>query len=398
MIQLASKTVCSGCGACAAVCPKQCVKMQIDSFGAKYPNIDDSCCVECRRCQSVCPVLNPISGEKPLKVFAARSNDSNVAVNSASGGIAVEIYKYGISVGACIVGAKQNEDFSVSLELSKDDAIINRFQNSKYVFSEAYKVYGKIEDCLKKGEKVLIIALPCQIAAVKNLFLNKYDNLFFVDIVCHGTTPVSYLQHHIRKIESRLDQKAVKMSFRDPEFKTSTFTFTLYNSANQCFYANRTKGGDTYQYGYHRHLSYRENCYHCLYACPERQGDITLADFPGLGKFSPFPYEKENISSVLINTNRGLQLIEKLIRKNKIFVVERTFEEVIASNGQLRRPTPKPYLRSFFLKRMISKQYDFEKAIYPLMFLGLLSEKMNRVLKFPLRIVNKIKKTVKNML
>ena len=398
MIQLASKAVCSGCGACAAVCPKRCVKMQIDSFGAKYPNIDDSCCVECRRCQSVCPVLNPISGANPLKVFAARSNDSNVAVNSASGGIAVEIYKYAISVGAYIVGARQNEDFSVSLELSKDDAIINRFQNSKYVFSEAYKVYGKIEDCLKKGKKVLIIALPCQIAAVKNLFLDKYDNLFFVDIVCHGTTPVSYLQHHIRKIESRLDQKAVKMSFRDPDFKTSTFTFTLYNSANQCFYAKRTKGGDTYQYGYHRHLSYRENCYHCLYACPERQGDITLADFPGLGKFSPFPYKKDNISCVLVNTDRGLQLIQKLIFENKIWAIERPIEEAIAGNGQLRRPTPRPCMRKIFLKRMKSKKYDFEKAIFPLVYLGLFSEKMNKIAKFPLRVLNKIRKTVKCIL
>lgn len=393
MIQLASKDTCSGCGVCAAVCPKHCIRMQPDSFGVLYPDIDDSHCVECRRCQNVCPVLNPMAGKKTMKVFAARSNDDITATNSASGGIAAEIYKYALASGWTIVGAEQNEDFSVSLTLSKDKTEIKRFQNSKYVFSNAYEVFDKIIDALKKKEKVFIIALPCQIAAMKNLFSDKSDNIFFVDIVCHGTTPESYLKQHIRMIESKFGQKAAKMSFRAPELCTSTFTFTLYNDKGHCFYAKRTKDGDTYQYGYHRHLSYRENCYNCKYACPERQGDITLADYPGIGKSSPFPYKKENISCVLINSDRGLQLIQQLILENKIWAMERPVEEAIAGNGQLRRPTPRPYMRKIFQKRMESNKYDFEKAIYPLVHLGLFSEKLNKAMKFPLRVLNKIRRT-----
>ena len=398
MIQLASRDMCSGCGACVAVCPKHCIRMQPDSFGVIYPYIEDSFCVKCKRCQNVCPVLNPLSGEKPKRVFAARSNDNNTAINSASGGIAAEIYKYAISSGESIVGAEQDEDFSVSLALSKKETAIKRFQNSKYVFSDAYGVFDKIKDSLKKNEKVLVIALPCQISAMKNLFSDNSDRIFFVDIVCHGTTPAAYLNQHIHKIESQLNQKAVRMSFRASEFRTSTFTFTLYNKDGHCFYTKRTKDGDTYQYGYHRHLSYRENCYNCKYACLERHGDITIADYPGLGKFSPFPYKKDNISCVLVNTDRGLQLIQKLIFENKIWAIERPIEEAIAGNGQLRRPTPRPCMRKIFLKRMKSKKYDFEKAIFPLVYLGLFSEKMNKIAKFPLRVLNKIRKTVKCIL
>ena len=393
MIHLASKDTCSGCGACAVVCPKHCIRMSPDNFGVAYPNIDDSYCVECKRCQSVCPVLNPTSGEKPMKVLAARSNDNNTAMNSASGGIAAEIYKYAIASGWTIVGAEQNKDFSVSLALSKDKTAINRFQNSKYVFSEAHKIFDKIKISLKENEKILIIALPCQIAAIKNLFPDNNDKLYFVDIVCHGTTPASYLKQHISKIESRLNQKAVKMSFRAPEFGTATFTFTLYNNDGHCFYSKRTKDGDTYQYGYHRHLSYRENCYNCKYACQERQGDITLADYPGLGKSSPFPYKKDNISCVLINTDRGFQLIQQLILENKIWAIERPVEEAIAGNGQLRRPTRRPYLRNIFLKRMKSTSYDFEKAIFPLVHLGLSSEKLNKAMMLPIRVLNRIRRT-----
>lgn len=393
MIQLASRDTCSGCGVCAAVCPKHCIRMQPDNFGVLYPNIEDSYCVECRKCQKVCPVLNPLAGKIPMKVYAARSNDNNTATNSASGGIAAEMYKYALASGWTIVGAEQNKDFSVSLALSRDKTAIKRFQNSKYVFSEAHKIFDKIKISLKGNDKILIIALPCQIAAIKNVFPDNNDKLYFVDIVCHGTTPASYLKQHIRKIESKLNKKTVKMSFRAPEFGTGTFTFSLYNNDGLCFYFKRTKDGDTYQYGYHRHLSYRENCYNCKYACPERQGDITLADYPGLGKSSQFPYKKDNISCVLINTDRGFHLIQQLILENKIWAIERPVEEAIVGNGQLRRPTPRPYLRNIFLKRMKSTNYNFEKAISPLVHLGLFSEKLNKVTKLPLRVLNKIRRT-----
>ena len=395
MIQLASRDTCSGCGACAAICPRQCITMSSDRFGTVQPQIDHTVCVECKKCQSVCPYLNPISGIKPQRAFAARSNDRNVAINSASGGIATELYKYALSSGFSIVGAEQQKDFSVSLELKKEYSAIQRFQNSKYVFSEAYKVFDQIKISLKKNEKILIVALPCQIAAIKNLFPDNNDKLYFVDIVCHGTTPASYLKQHIRKIESKLNQNAVKMSFRAPEFGTATYTFALYNNDGHCFYAKRTKEGDTYQYGYHRHLSYRENCYNCKYASPERLGDITLADYPGLGKSVSFPYKKDNISCILVNTDRGLELIQELIQGNKIFAVERPVCEAITGNGQLRRPTPRPYLRNIFLKRMKSKNYDFEKAIFPLVLIGLFSEIVNDVMKFPKRVLNKIRKSVK---
>lgn len=48
------KEDCCGCSACYAVCPKSAIKMQMDDEGFSYPHIDESICVKCYRCISVC--------------------------------------------------------------------------------------------------------------------------------------------------------------------------------------------------------------------------------------------------------------------------------------------------------------------------------------------------------
>lgn len=48
-----------------------------------------------------------------------------------------------------------------------------------------------------------MIALPCQIAAIKKMFYRYLDNLLLVDLVCHGVTPADYLIQHIRSIEHK---------------------------------------------------------------------------------------------------------------------------------------------------------------------------------------------------
>lgn len=397
MIELVDKDRCTGCGACEFACFKRCIVMEENDMGVILPRINDSLCVECEKCRKVCPVLNAVQGQKPLKAFAARSNDSEVSRTSASGGIASEIYRDAIQNGLYVAGAAQREDFSVNLEIASDVDGISRFKNSKYVFSSANSLYPKLKDLLKQEGKVIVAGLPCQIAAIKSLFGN-HPNLFLVDIVCHGTTPHRYLKQHIWEIEKSAGKKASKCFFRDPEAYTHTFTFTLYDSAGHRFYSKRTKDGDTYQYGYHRWISYRENCYHCPFARKERLGDISLADYPGLGRKEPFPYSRKNISCVLANTDRGVRLLERLIQEGTIFAIERPVQEAIEYNGQLRRPTPKMKMRSVFETRMKANDFDFEKSMMPIMHLGLLNEKLKKVSQFPLRAVRKMKRILSSII
>lgn len=379
MIQLASNEKCTGCGACSYMCPQQCIQMKENNIGVLYPLINSEKCVECHKCEKICPAINIPSYNYPLKAYAAWSNDFVERKTSASGGIAAEIYKWGIDNGYYVAGAVQNSDFSVNFKITKDIGVIRQFKNSKYVFSSLSNIFPDIPKIIKSGKNIILIGLPCQIAALRKIHRNT-DNLILIDVVCHGLTPYSYLKQHIRHIENKCNKIATKMYFRDPNFDTSKYYFSLYDENGNCFYSKRTKNGDSYQYGYHRAISYRENCYHCQYAKSDRVSDITLADYAGLGKLFPCNYSSHKVSAVLVNTLKGQELISTLVNENRIFAEERAIIEPLNTNSQLHHHIIKNKARIKFEKRIRKYDGDFNKAMSTIVNHGLLVEKMRRFL------------------
>lgn len=386
MISLASPNICTGCSACAFVCAKNAITMTPNSIGIVLPTVDKSKCVNCGRCQSVCPALNPVDKHYPIKVYAAWHNDTNERTQSASGAIAAAAYKHAIEEGMNIAGTIQKDDFSVCLILSDDVSDIELFRNSKYVYSSIESLLPELKKSINEGKRSLVIALPCQIAAIKKCF-PKQDLLLYVDIVCHGTTPTSYLQQHIRNIESKCGKRAVKMYFRDPSLYTHTYHFSLYDNKGTRFYAQRTMNGDTYQIGYHRVVSYRDNCYNCQYAQAKRVGDFTLCDYSGLGAIAPFEYNHINTSCVLVNTQRGYDFFRTLIGKRVVNAVERPLKEPIAGNRQLQRPCDKNAMRKDFEKQIVKYNGDFEKAMSVVIKKSKRRYKYRMLFGFPIRVL-----------
>ena len=97
------------------------------------------------------------------------------------------MYKHAVANGYAAVGASQND---------------------------AYDAFADIKKALRESRKVIFIGLPCQVAALRKLF--RDDSLLLVDLVCHGTTPLSYLRQHIGMLSRQAGKVAKRMSFRDP--------------------------------------------------------------------------------------------------------------------------------------------------------------------------------------
>lgn len=388
MIKLADKESCTACGACAFVCAKNCITMIEDEHGSVYPSLDSTNCVECGRCQKTCPILSPLDVNTPQIAYSAWSSDEKERETSASGGIAAEIYKKAISEGCDIAGAVQQDDFRVVMQLSSDEKAILKFKNSKYVFSEAWHVYQEIKQSLKADKNVVFIGLPCQVAALRKIF-RKNEKILFVEVVCHGTAPISYLKQHIEHIEHTKNEKAIRMSFRDPDTYTYTYTFTLYNKDGKRFYAEVPRKTDTYQYAYHSTISYRENCYHCHFAREQRIADITLSDYKGLGRMAPCSYGETNVSCILVNTEKGKKFIKEMIQEKRIYADERPVREPIEGDPQLRQPSLKGAARMDF-ERLI-KVNDFETTMQIVMKRDKRRKKIHKICHFPIDILRNIK-------
>lgn len=353
--------------------------------------IDTSKCINCNLCRNACPQIEMLEGLRPFTCYAAWSNDDQIRQTSASGGIATELYAHFADAGGYYTGVSVNPDFTVSYKLFNGKENYRFFQNSKYVFSDTSDVFNKISEQAKRGAQVLFIGLPCHVAALRKYMMAKRiedRNVFYVDIICHGTSPASYLVYHIRSIEKRIRKNATDVYFRDPEEGTYTFTFSLKNNGKtlykQCVHRN-----DAYQIGYHYGIIYRDNCYNCSFACPERQGDCTIGDFSGLGKMSPCEFNGINVSCLLVNTEKGKNLIEQLSNENRITLVERPVEEALLYEKQLSHPTIIPKERKRFIE-LYERTHDFDYSLLKAARVIVLKNELNRI--FPIKKIIRIVK------
>ena len=168
MIDIKRNEDCCGCNACQQVCPKKCITMEVDAEGFWYPHVNLDLCIDCSLCERVCPEINKKSYtlrfDKP-KVFAAYHTDEHIRLDSTSGGVFSALANQMFDLGGYVSGAVYNPDHTVSHIVTNDRTRLDELRSSKYLQSHTENIYNEIKKLLQAGEKVLICAAPCQIAA-----------------------------------------------------------------------------------------------------------------------------------------------------------------------------------------------------------------------------------------
>ena len=381
-------TLCTACGACENICPKSCIRRNKKISGFIMEKGEG--CIECGLCSKVCPIQVPPELLYPQKAYAAWNTDNRIRRTSASGGIAAAIYQYALQKKYKFVGAYLDKSFECHLSIGNTEEDIKKFQNSKYTYSFPDDIYKKVAELANQGQHIFFIGLPCQVAAVKKYFQAlhlKFNNILLIDIICHGTPNPDYLKSHINAIAK--GEKIDKIYFRDANFDTSKYAYTMYkHTSNKPFYKKYVGEDDLYQIGYHRALIYQDSCYSCQFAQINRVGDLAIGDFHVWDEES-CDIDTENVSTILVNTERGMNLLEILLSNNALQVIERSIEETIKGEKQLRHPSVAGPERKLFLKEY-EKLQDYELAA-DIAFRGIVRRRKLKIDELELR----IKKTIK---
>ena len=100
-----SKNNCTGCEACANVCPVNAITLRLGEDGFSYPNIYSEKCINCGKCELVCKNRGSVIHTPVKKVYAAKTLDDNFRVKSTSGGIFGEIALAVLAERGCVAGA-----------------------------------------------------------------------------------------------------------------------------------------------------------------------------------------------------------------------------------------------------------------------------------------------------
>lgn len=106
MIEIIDKSECCGCHACYSACPKNAIEMIADENGFKIPKINQELCINCGKCNKVCPIKNKIDIENEPMAYAAYNKDIDTRLNSSSGGIFSLLAKYILSQDGVVFRGK----------------------------------------------------------------------------------------------------------------------------------------------------------------------------------------------------------------------------------------------------------------------------------------------------
>jgi len=376
ILQIVEKNRCSGCGICAGICPSKAIKMVIEeNIGFYRPLVDENKCTHCGKCLQICPFADnnykEINSKEELfgnaiKVYSGWAKDDNIRYKSASGGIATALSlemmdKEGYFIG----GTAYQKDNPIRTEsfIAKNEEDVHRFISSKYIPSEYSKVVREI--IKNKRNKYVIIGLPCQIAALRNIFGYKDENIILIDIFCG------------KMVSTKLTEKYIQLCLNNIEFINFRDKITSwYNSSITCGSKNNKISKYFRDSIFGKFLNNKiftqTVCYNCRYGSAGLS-DITLGDFWNKEKFSN---ERNGVSLVITRTDRGEEIIKnmKSIRikeenKEELFITQPHFllaldkkkrEKLVIKNRKLLEEADKYDL--VYLNKKYNEKTLFEKA------------------------------------
>jgi coenzyme F420 hydrogenase subunit beta len=173
--------LCSGCGACAGICPQGAIT--IDYPSSYKPVIEESKCTLCNLCYQICPgkgwpavewatrvCVDDGTGMHPKfgplkKIFLGRSTNSKIHLNGASGGVATSLLLYLLETNKVeAVAIVALEKGYPVLRITDDPKVILSSSGSKY---SPVPVMEHIIKVLKDNPcRIAITAIPCHLAAL----------------------------------------------------------------------------------------------------------------------------------------------------------------------------------------------------------------------------------------
>ena len=359
MIDLLENENCTGCHACASVCPESCITMESDKEGFWYPNIDKTKCVNCKLCEKACPVLSvhPVADGDTPAAYAAYNKDEKTRLDSSSGGVFSLLAEKIISDGGVVFGAAYNEKFDVEHIAVDTLDDIYKLRGSKYVQSKIGESYKQAKRFLEAGRKVLFTGTPCQIAGLKSILGKDFDNLYTQDLICHGVPSPLVWQKYVKFREKRSASSTRRAFFRHKKYGWKTFS-VLFEFSNNTEYM-KSHGVDSYMTGFLRNWSLRSSCYNCHFKGLRRQADITLADFWGIENVCPELDDDKGTSLIVIHSEKGRKLLDSV--SSHIVYKDVDLNTAKNWNPSIAVSVEKPRERAFFIRKLKNK--DFEKYV-----------------------------------
>lgn len=343
-----SSGLCSGCGMCSAICPRNAITMSFNQEGFYSPQIDAALCIDCGICRKTCSGLDNdiFQSHSPIICYSAINKDEIELKEASSGAVSIELMRQCIENGYKVAGVAYDAKAERAItKIASADSELYQFRGSKYFQSETQLAFEEIISD-KSNQKYAIFGTPCQINAFAKAakFRNDRDKYILVDVFCHGCPSINLWDKYLELKKNEYGTS----EFNDIRFRSKThgwhefcFDFIQSNTIH-----SSSKYSDPFYELFFGMDCMNEACYDCFsrssLACP----DIRLGDFWGW----QFDNNTKGVSAVVVMTEAGEKLMADI--SEKFSLTKFPFNEVIAAQSYGKSHTPNNTHRIALLKAL----------------------------------------------
>lgn len=348
---------CTSCQLCSAVCPVNAIEIKLDEEGFYKPFVDEKKCIDCGKCISICHKYDNsiIMSDEYKKVYAAKSKNKNILLNSTSGGIGTHLAEKLIKEGYKAIGVTYNYELNraenIIIEKSED---LCKIQGSKYIQSYSEKIYKEIFKNLK-DEKYAIFGLPCQIYGINKYLrkINKRENFVLIDLFCHGCPSLNLWTKYLSFIKQKYNLLEIeKIEFRSKKKGWHEYLICMNYDKNKIFISKLNTRDEFFKLFFSDKFL-NKSCYECKLRSTLSYTDIRLGDYWG----TEYELDTEGVSAVVLVTEKGREIFEKL--KNEIEIKENNLNDVIKAQSYGKNYKLDEKIRGNILK-ILNENENFE--------------------------------------
>ena len=358
--------MCCGCGACLNVCPQKCIVMEQDDEGFVYPKINQMLCIDCHKCQKSCPFQQELSSANAEACYAAYNKDTEIRMKSSSGAIFPALAMKILYEKGVVYGSAFTKNFKqVVVQSAETASLLEELYGSKYLQSDTGSAYQMVKKHLLEGKSVLFSGTPCQISGLKYYLGKNYNNLYCIDLICHGTPSPALWRKYTDYIEKKYEGKISAINFRCKEPSWTDFGMKE-QVAKTWIYTSKTD--NPYMIMFLKNYCLRPSCYACKMK-GHSVADLTIGDFWGVNEVFPDLNDEKGVSSVIVRNEKGQQLFKEI--EDAIVVRSCTYEDIVRKNSAEKESVPFPIERKNFfvdMKRLTFPQMEKKYAGFGLKY------------------------------
>lgn len=290
-----------------------------------------------------------------LKCYAAYARDTELRLKSSSGAMFSLLAMYVLQHKGVVYGVKMTED-CYGAEYKRVTAIedLKALRGSKYLQAQVGDTYESVKRDLISEKMVLFTGTGCFVNGLKTFLQKDYDNLFCMDIVCHGTPSPKLWKEYVEYREKQNNAKMIYASFRNKDkHDWNGFEMKEIDENHNEMWISRHI--DPYFTMFVKNICLRPSCFSCT-AKYYKLSDITVADFWGIDSVAPEMNDNLGVSLVITRTNKGQLIFDSI--SDKLNRKEVSYEDGVRENKSEYQSYPMPKERTKFFEDMNTMSFE----------------------------------------